>query len=223
VTLLLSISLLLLPYLLGSIATAVWVSQYGYGVDIRTQGSNNAGSTNMFRMLGFKAGLITQIVDIGKGCLAAALPLIAQAAFPDTEHVLSSWSMEMQQFACGMICVIGHIYPVFAQFRGGKGINTLLGMMLVTNPLAALVCVVFWILLLYFTRYVAVASMGAVATYPIYLAVASGVAGTALDGPHILLGVGMALLVVFTHRTNIQRLLKGTEVRNTWFDRKAKG
>lgn len=221
--LILSITLLVLPYLLGSVATAVWVSQYLYGVDIRTQGSNNAGSTNMFRMLGFKAGLITQVVDIGKGSLAAALPLIVRAGFPETAHWLSDWSMEMQQLACGLLCVVGHIYPVFAQFKGGKGINTLLGMMLVTNPLAALVCLLFWVLLLYLTRFVAVASMGAVATYPLYLVVATSVAGTSFDLPHILLGVGMVALVVFTHRSNIQRLLAGTEPRNRWFEGKVKG
>ncbi len=219
---LLSISLLILPYLLGSIATAVWVSQIGYGVDIRTQGSNNAGSTNMFRMLGFWAGLITQVVDIGKGSLAACLPLIALAYFPLERHWISDWSMEMQQLACGLICVIGHIYPVFAQFKGGKGVNTLLGMMLVTNPLAAGICLVTWVALLYLTRYVAVASMGAVATYPALLLVL-GVSSTGVDVPHVLLGIGMVALVVFTHRSNIQRLLAGNEVKNRWFEGKVKG
>lgn len=219
---LLSISLLILPYLLGSIATAVWVSQIGYGVDIRTQGSNNAGSTNMFRMLGFKAGLITQVVDIGKGSLASCLPLIAAAYFPHAPHWLSGWSMEMQQLACGLICVIGHIYPVFAQFKGGKGVNTLLGMMLVTNPLAAGICLVTWIVLLYLTRYVAVASMGAVATYPILLLVV-GLLAEGVDVPHLLLGLGMVALVVFTHRSNVQRLRSGTEPKNRWFEGKVKG
>jgi acyl phosphate:glycerol-3-phosphate acyltransferase len=222
-SLLISISFLVLPYLLGSIATAVWVSRYGYGIDIRTQGSNNAGSTNMFRMLGLRAGVITQIVDIGKGALASCLPLIVRAAFPGIGHWLSDWSIEMQQLACGLLCVIGHIYPVFAGFKGGKGINTLLGMMLVTNFFAALVCLLFFVLILYLSRYVAVASMAAVSTYPLYLLICSLVAGRVLDVPHLLLGVGMALLVVFTHRSNLSRLWAGTESRNRWFEGKVKG
>lgn len=220
---LLSILLLILPYLLGSIATAVWVSKIGYGVDIRTQGSNNAGSTNMFRMLGFTAGLITQVVDIGKGSLSSCLPLIVGAYFPLERHWMSDWNMEMQQLACGLICVIGHIYPVFAQFKGGKGINTLLGMMLVTNPLAAGICLVTWIVLLYLTRFVAVASMGAVATYPALLLVIGSLYRQGIELPHLLLGLGMVALVVFTHRSNIQRLLAGTEPKNRWFEGKVKG
>jgi glycerol-3-phosphate acyltransferase PlsY len=216
--LVLSIIFFLLPYLLGSIATAVWVSKGMYGVDIRTVGSFNAGSTNMFRELGMKAGVLTQVVDIGKGSLAAALPWFLHWIFPEEAHALSHWTMEMQSLTCGMLAVIGHIYPLFAGFRGGKGINTLLGMMLVTNPLAAVVCLLSWILILYLTRYVAIASMLGVGTYPVYI-LALGLLG---EGPVnvtlVLLGVGMFLLVVFTHRSNIRNLMAGTEGKNPWFE-----
>lgn len=214
----LTVLLLLLPYLIGSIATAVWVSKGLYQVDIRTLGSFNAGSTNMFRELGFKAGVITQVVDILKGSLAASLPWILHWIFPDTPHLLSDWTMEMQSITCGMLSVIGHIYPVFAGFRGGKGINTLLGMMLVTNPVASLICLASWLLILYITRYVAIASMLGVGTYPLYLLIRGLLSEAPLNWTLLLLGTGMFLLVVFTHRSNIRNLRNGTEGKNPWFE-----
>lgn len=213
-----SIVILLLPYLLGSTSAAVWVSRGLYGVDIRTLGSNNAGSTNMFRELGFKAGAITQVADISKGALAAALPYFVLWTFPEVRHVLVDLPLEAQSLVCGMLAVIGHIYPVFAGFRGGKGINTLLGMMLVTNPLACLVCVLSWVLVLYITRYVAIASMLGVLTYPMYLVIRHLVDATPFNWPLIGLGLGMFALVVFTHRSNIVRLREGTEGKNPWFE-----
>lgn len=217
----LSAAILLLPYLLGSINAAVIVSRGLYGVDIRTRGSKNAGSTNMFRELGFKAGVLTQVVDIGKGSLSAALPFFAAWWVPE-HHVLSDFDLELQSIICGLLSVLGHLYPVYFGFKGGKGINTLLGMMLVTNWQASLVCLAAWILILYVSRYVAVASMGGVLMYPVFLIVRTLIAGTPFDWLLIGMGFGMFLLVVFTHRSNIQRLLKGVEDKNTWFDRKVR-
>ncbi len=218
----LSIAILLLPYLLGSINAAVIVSRSLYGVDIRTRGSLNAGSTNMFRELGFKAGALTQVVDIGKGSLSAALPFLALWAMPTVPHWLSGLDLELQSIICGLLSVLGHLYPVYFGFKGGKGINTLLGMMLVTNWEASLLCLVGWILLLFLTRYVAIASMGGVAIYPIFLVIRSLVLGTTIDIALLCVGTGMALLVVYTHRSNIVRLSKGEEVKNTWFQSKVR-
>jgi len=214
----LSLVLFLVPYLLGSIAAAVLVSRALHGVDIRTLGSNNAGSMNTFRELGFKAGAWTQVIDIGKGALGAAVPFFLLWLFPGEKHLLSHLDLELQSIVCGMLAVIGHIYPVFFGFRGGKGINTLLGMMLVTNWLACLVCVAGWILILYITRYVALASMGGVLVYPLFLMVGAWAQG---EEPRWLLvgaGFGMFLLVVFTHRSNIRNLIAGTEGKNPWFE-----
>lgn len=214
----LTISFFLVPYLLGSIASAIIVCRLLHGVDPRDVGSNNAGSTNVFRELGFKAGALTQVFDIGKGALAAAVPYFIAWMFPEEVHSLSHVSLELQSIICGMLAVLGHIYPVFFGFRGGKGINTLLGMMLVTNWLACLICVAGWILILYITRYIALASMGGVLIYPVFLLVHAAIQG---EEPYWLLvgaGFGMFLLVVFTHRTNIRRLLKGTEGKNPWFE-----
>lgn len=215
---LLTISFLLVPYLLGSISGAIIVCRALHGVDPRNIGSNNAGSTNVFRELGFNAGVLTQLTDIVKGVLAAAFPYFLLWMFPEETHRFSHLNFELQSIICGMLAVIGHIYPVFFGFRGGKGINTLLGMMIVTNWMVCLICVAGWILILYITRFVAIASMGSVLIYPLFLLIYAVSAG---EDPNWLLvagGFGMFLLVVFTHRTNIRRLLKGTEGKNPWFE-----
>ena len=215
---LLTVAFFLVPYLLGSISAAVIISRGLYRKDIRNLGSNNAGSTNMFRELGLKAGVLTQVIDIGKGSLAAAIPYFLLWWLPQYPHSLSHLDMEFQSILAGMMAVIGHIYPVYFGFRGGKGINTLLGMMLVTNWLAALICIIAWVLILYLTRYVAIASMGGVLTYPIFLVVFAVMQS---EDPNWLLtagGCGMFLLVVYTHRSNIARLRKGLEDKNPWFE-----
>ncbi len=216
----LSISILLLPYLLGSINAAVIVSRGLYGVDIRTLGSLNAGSTNMFRELGFKAGALTQVVDIGKGSLSAALPFFAHAFFPGTTHWLSGFALELQAIICGLLSVIGHLYPVYFGFKGGKGINTLLGMMVVTNWQASLICLAGWIIILYANRYVAVASMGSVLIYPLFLLARALIFAEPVNWLLVAVGFLMFLLVVYTHRSNIGRLLRGEEDKNTWFEGK---
>lgn len=214
----LSILLVLLPYLLGSINAAVIVSRSLYGVDIRSLGSKNAGSTNMFRELGFKAGALTQVVDIGKGSLSAGLPFFAAWWLPTHSHVLTPFDLELQSILCGLLSVVGHLYPVYFGFKGGKGINTLLGMMLVTNCQASLICLAGWVLILYLSRYVAVASMGAVLIYPLYLITRSLVTQGSANWLLIGVGFGMFLLVVYTHRSNIGRLMRGEEDATTWFD-----
>ncbi|MFM2376203.1 MAG: glycerol-3-phosphate 1-O-acyltransferase PlsY [Bacteroidota bacterium] len=218
---LLDIAILLLPYLLGSVNAAVIVSQGLYGVDIRTLGSLNAGSTNMFRELGIRAGILTQAVDIGKGSLAAGLPYFAHWWIPQP-HLLSGHDLELQSIVCGLLAVIGHLYPVYFAFKGGKGINTLLGMMLVTNWQASMVCLAGWILILYISRYVAVASIGSVLIYPIYQVLHSRVAEVPENWLLVSIGVGMFLLAVHTHRSNIQRIMRGTEDKTTWFDGKVR-
>lgn len=216
----LSLGLILLPYLLGSINAAIIVSKVLYRVDIRTLGSLNAGSTNMFRELGFKAGALTQVVDIAKGSISAALPYFVFWLLPSQNHWFAKYDLEMQAIICGLLSVIGHLYPIYFGFRGGKGINTLLGMMLVTNWIASLICLAGWILILYVNRYVAIASMGAVMIYPLYLIAKSIIFQETLNIPLVAIGFGMAFLVIFTHRSNIARLVKGEEDKTTWFEGK---
>lgn len=217
-----TIGLLLCAYLLGSIPSAVWISKAFYGIDIRTLGSGNAGSTNMMEMLGKKAGFSTQFIDLTKGAAASALPFLFIAIFPDKTHALSGESLEMQSIICGLVAVFGHIYPVFAGFRGGKGINTLVGMMLITNPLACLICFAVFALMVIATRLVAIGSMSGVLAFPIFVLVRDLVKGQDIDGVLVGIGLGMFLLVVYTHRSNIRRMMKGEEGKSRllWEKRK---
>ncbi|MDW8334591.1 MAG: glycerol-3-phosphate acyltransferase, partial [Bacteroidia bacterium] len=149
-------------YLLGSLPPAIWISKYLYGSDIRTHGSGNAGSTNMYRVFGFKAGLATQLLDILKGWLAAMLPVW----FLTAEN---AESRTLQQLICGAAAVVGHVYTIFAGFRGGKGVNTILGMMLAIAPAACAVGAVVFALTLLAFEMVSLASMTAVASFPVYV------------------------------------------------------
>ena len=203
-------------YLMGSIPAAVWLSRRFYGMDIRTVGSGNAGSTNMYRTFGFKAGFITQIFDVIKGVVAVLLPVwFAPPAANDVEQVLA-------QVLCGVAAVAGHTFPVFAGFRGGKGVNTILGMMLALHPLGSLIGVVIFALVLSAGRMVSLASMCAVASFPLYIILVEmnwRLSRHSEDASLIFLALGVALAgyVVYSHRTNIARIREGTERKvNLW-------
>jgi acyl phosphate:glycerol-3-phosphate acyltransferase len=206
------ILLLILSYLIGSIPTAVWISKFIYGADVRTFGSGNAGSTNMFRTFGFKAGISTQLIDVIKGVLAALLPWLAfQAGVKD----LKWWGLELPipAMLCGLAAVAGHIYPILAGFRGGKGINTLLGMMIVIYPLGAGVSLAVFGLLLLTTRMVSVGSLGGTLAFPLFAILMKFPSCLSINWTVAGLGFLMFGIVAFTHRTNISRILKGTENR----------
>ncbi|GAA4365089.1 glycerol-3-phosphate 1-O-acyltransferase PlsY [Hymenobacter saemangeumensis] len=194
-----------LAYLLGSIPTALWVGRWFFQLpDIREHGSGNAGATNTFRVLGKKAGCFVMLVDAAKGYVATMLPLWLGVAAPDSNALLYA------QLACGALAVIGHIYPVFAQFRGGKGVATILGMMLGIAPAAVGVCILIFLAVLLSSRYVSLSSMTA------------GVAFALLQllpqfrpAQPFMIGFGFVLagLLIYTHRANIGRLRAGTESR----------
>ena len=196
------IPFLLLSYLIGSLNPAILISNLFFGEDVRKKGSGNAGSTNMFRNYGFVAGISTQLFDIVKSAICALFPwvfiqLSDQPAF--------DWTLSAM--FCGLACVVGHIWPVYYRFKGGKGVNSLLGMMLVVNPLACLISVAVFALVLLLTRYVSLGSVLATLAFPVFI----GIKTQMSEIPLILSGLGMFLLVVFTHRENIGRLVKGVE------------
>jgi glycerol-3-phosphate acyltransferase PlsY len=190
----------IIGYLLGSIPTAVWVGKFFYNLDVRDHGSGNAGATNTFRVLGKKAGIIVLIIDILKGAASVLIPLLfAQAENQDHKIQLG--------LLCGIMASIGHIYPVFAGFRGGKGVATILGFMLALQPIPSLLCVgVFLIVLLSF-NYVSVASMSAAIAYPLfqYLFFPSDLISLKI------LSIAIPATLIFTHRKNIAKLRKGEE------------
>src|SRR5688572_7953306 len=146
--------LIVLAYLIGSIPTAVRVSKKIYGIDIREHGSGNAGATNTFRILGSKAGSMVMLVDMLKGFIAVKLSILSAYTWTSEPFV-------NLQVGLGLAAVVGHIFPIWADFRGGKGIATLFGMIVAIQPLVAVSLVAVFVLMLYLTRYVSLSSISA--------------------------------------------------------------
>lgn len=205
------IGLLLVGYLLGSIPSAVWIGKAWHDVDVREHGSGNAGATNTFRVLGVRTGIVVLLADIIKGFLAVNLVRLA----PDlTEYGIHKTDL---QIAFGISAVIGHIWPIFAGFRGGKGIATLLGMVIGLDYRLALICVGVFIVILLTTRFVSLGSMLATITFPIAAAFILHRTEPSLIG----FGIAASVLVVVTHRKNIGKLLKGVENKANIFNRQS--
>jgi glycerol-3-phosphate acyltransferase PlsY len=204
------IILLLLAYLFGSIPTSVWIGKLFYKIDVREFGSGNAGATNTFRVLGKRAGIPVLIIDILKGFAAVSL-----AYFGSFES--SSGEFINFQIALGISSLLGHIFPVLAGFRGGKGVATLLGVVLAVQPGAAsLALVVFLIVLLSF-RYVSLASMCAGLSFPIIGLTVMHYTNVTL----IAFSLVVAIMLIITHKKNISRLLTRQESKVKLFKVKA--
>jgi glycerol-3-phosphate acyltransferase PlsY len=199
---------LLLGYLLGSIPTAVWVGKLFYGIDVREFGSGNAGATNTFRVLGKKAGIPVLIIDILKGLFAVYLSYFSKFE-PGTNPFINL------QLALGVSSLIGHIFPVFAGFRGGKGVATLLGIVLAILPGAACIAIVVFIIILLTFKYVSLASMIAGLTFPI-------IVFFLLDHLNVTLlsfSIVVAFLLIITHKKNITRLIQKKESKINLFNK----
>lgn len=202
-------------YLIGSIPTALLVSKKVYGKDIRTLGSGNVGSTNVFRTLGWQWGVIVQITDIVKGFVAVGLvayffdtqmPFVNRTPFEDATVV---------KLIAGLCAVIGHIWSVFAGFRGGKGINTSVGMLVALAPVEFAVAIGIFMLLLFASGYVSLGSIIAAASVPGTMAIRHNILGVEIEGYQVMVHafIVLALIVTYAHRSNIKRLLRGTESR----------
>lgn len=198
--------IIFLSYLAGSIPTSIIVSKLFFKFDIRERGSCNAGGTNAFRVMGWKAGLFVMLVDFGKGALATYL--ISQIRI----DIISTPIVYIQIIA-GISAVLGHIWTVFARFRGGKGVGTAAGMLLVLYPISLMICLVIFFTILIITRYVSVSSMSAAIALPIVLFILNVVFERPFSPPLFIFAVTLAILIVYTHRSNIQRLLQGSENR----------
>lgn len=195
------VGFVVLSYLLGSIPSAVWIGKALYGVDVREYGSGNAGATNTFRVLGKKAGFIVLTMDVLKGFLAGCLVNLILSVEPGSLRFVNL------QLLFGLSAVIGHLFPIFANFRGGKGIATLLGVVIAIHYLSALACSGIFIFMLFSTRYVSLSSITAAIMFPV-----AGLFIFKYDEPLFLaFAFCVALLVVLTHRKNIQRLFDGSE------------
>jgi len=196
------IILLTFAYLIGSIPTAVIVSKKFFGIDIREHGSGNAGATNTFRTLGKKAGICVMLIDMLKAVLAVNLAHLSSL----------DWHTQLEQvvnlqIGLGLCAIVGHIFPIWADFRGGKGVASLFGMILAIHPVVALMLVAVFLLILLLTKYVSLSSIIAGIAFPVLLFFFF----TNQEPAYKLFAVATAGLVVLTHHKNINRLLHGNE------------
>ncbi|MFI3268048.1 MAG: glycerol-3-phosphate 1-O-acyltransferase PlsY [Rikenellaceae bacterium] len=204
-----NIFLIIIAYLLGSISSAVWIGKRFYGIDVREHGSKNAGATNVMRVLGRKAALPVFAIDFMKGFSAVKLSLLA-VGIDDPSHM---FYMEM---GLAIAAVIGHIFPIFAKFKGGKGVATIAGAALSMTAIPVLLSLLTFIVVLFITKYVSLGSMAGGISYPLFLVF---VTNETIE--QVVFGVIVAIALITTHRKNIKRLIKGEESK-TYLIRKWK-
>lgn len=188
----------LVAYLIGSINFAIIFSKKFAGFDLRERGSKNAGTTNVLRTVGKKAAILTLICDMLKGVVSVLLAMLVAKIWTETD-------LEIIKYLAGLMAIIGHTYPIYYGFKGGKGVATSLGVLLIVNPQIGLICLVFALTIMAFTRWVSLGSILAAILFPILTIFMVDNMGAKIIS--ILIGA----LVVFNHRTNISRLKNGTE------------
>ncbi|MHC1707818.1 MAG: glycerol-3-phosphate 1-O-acyltransferase PlsY [Bacteroidales bacterium] len=195
------VSSVILAYLIGSIPSSVWIGRYFYGIDVRKQGSGNAGATNAMRILGLKAGLPVLIADIAKGFLSVQMAVLFGAGLMSPEGITQL------KILLAIVTTIGHIFPVYVGFRGGKGVATLVGVILALLPASLLIAVGVFVLVFVISQYVSLASITAALAFPFIVFFVFQVREQSL----ILFAIMVALFVPLTHHRNIRRLLYGNE------------
>ncbi|MEO0310880.1 MAG: hypothetical protein RIQ89_537 [Bacteroidota bacterium] len=202
---------LFIAYIFGSLPSAVLIGKRFYNIDVREYGSGNAGATNTFRVLGKKAGTVVLVMDVLKGFLAVKL------AYVVGDYRVLSESPEFidYELALGVCALLGHIFPLFAGFRGGKGVATMLGLLIAIHWQAALVCVLVFLVVLLLSGYVSLGSMVAGLFFPIIIMVFYST-----NSSINIFSVVVAILILVTHQRNIERLLAGEESRVGWYGKK---
>lgn len=209
------IGAVLFAYLFGSIPTAVWLGQSFYGVDVREYGSGNAGATNTFRVLGSKAGAAVMLIDIFKGWTATNLAYFIGPSITGPQDAAQFMNY---QLALGVVAVVGHLFPIFAGFRGGKGVATLFGMVLAVQFPAAMVCVSVFLIVLLITHYVSLSSILAGFSFPFSIVFLFHTPVKSV----LLFGICICVLILVTHQKNIERLFKGKESKIYLFKKNPK-
>ena len=206
---------LILSYLVGSVPTSIIVTRLVKGVDIRTQGSGNAGGTNVVRTLGLGWGALVIIIDAVKGFLASAL--ISQIALGDLVQILgvSLQDAAAVRILAGCAAVAGHVWSVFAGFRGGKGVSTAAGMLLGVAPAEMLASLVVFLIVVAVTKYVSLGSLLAAVAFPVTLLIREDLMGARIPDylTLLLFSTVLAFFLILNHRANIKRLIAGTEHR----------
>lgn len=192
----------IIAYAIGSVNFSVIFSRKFAGFDVREKGSGNAGTTNMLRTVGKKAAIITLVCDILKGVVSILIAILIGNIAKDVDKAI------LVQIA-GFCAVLGHTFPIFYEFRGGKGVATCLGILLLTNWQIGLICLTFGVLLIAITRMVSLGSIMAAILYPILTIFIHE--NYIVDGNYVIFGILLGLFVVFNHRKNLQRIISGTE------------
>lgn len=196
-------------YLIGSIPTSVWIGRRFYHVDVREHGSGNSGATNSLRVLGKKAGTVVLIIDMLKGWLAVGIVCFSSYPPGSPRHI-------HLEVALAFMAIIGHIFPIYVGFKGGKGIATGMGIVLAFSPLVALFCLLVFILVFVAFHYVSLASMAAAVTFPLWMAFMSKMHYRWV----VAFSIFLPLLIIFTHRKNIARLVHRQESKIQLFKKK---
>lgn len=192
----------ILSYLIGSINFSIIISKRVAGFDVREKGSGNAGTTNMLRTVGKKAALITLVCDILKGVISILLALLIGKIAKEANNSI------LVQIA-GILVIIGHTFPIFFKFKGGKGVATAVGVLLTTNWQIGLICLIFGLVLIALTRMVSLGSITAAILFPILVLFIK--TNYIVEGNYFIYSLIIAVMVVFNHRENVKRLLSGTE------------
>ena len=200
----------LFAYALGSIPTAIWVGKAWFNMDVREHGSLNAGATNTFRVLGKKPGIIVLVVDIFKGFLAVSL-VKWFVEYKSWDHTFDE--VIQVQVVCAVLAILGHIFPLFARFKGGKGVATSLGIIIGIEPLSALICITLFLFVFLISNYV---SLGAIVVSFVFPVVVYWITDNSSD-VLLIFSIVLSLAVIASHRKNIARLIKGEENKMNLF------
>lgn len=195
----------LLAYLIGSIPSAVWIGKVFHSTDVREHGSKNAGATNTFRVLGKKAGIIVLLMDISKGFIAVFLPKILLNS--NLEDLV------LIQLMAGACVFIGHLFPIFAQFRGGKGVASSLGIIAGIHPQAAMICLVLFLIVFFASSFVSLGAIVAAFFFPLNVCIIFNESSIYVK----LFSVIIAAAVILMHRKNINRIIQGQENKMNLF------
>ena len=198
------IIVVIIPYLIGSISFSVIISKKMAGFDVREKGSGNAGATNMLRSVGVKAAVLTLIGDCLKGVVAILIAVLIGKIAKNLDKAL------LVQLA-GIAVILGHTFPIFFNFKGGKGVATALGVVLVTNWQIGLICLVFALVLMVLSRMVSLGSVGACVLFPVLVLFIKNHYIVTEGSSYLIYSIILAIIVAFNHRSNIKRLLNGTE------------
>ncbi len=216
------IFVVILAYIAGSIPTSIIISKLVRGIDIREHGSGNAGGSNVFRVLGWKYGILVILLDALKGALAV---IIVARLYLDSfpfKNVTPFDDFTLVQIICGVTAVIGHIWTVFAGFRGGKGIATGLGVLIIIVTIDMALALGIFFLVVTISRYISLGSIAAAVSVPVILVIRENVFGIDIQGYHTVLPftIALAVLVLYTHRKNIDRIFKGSESKVSFVKKK---